>query len=72
MPRTRYGIREELKSLGLDACDLLFGGFRFQAKFTKKDVEQILAEFKGIYEDAVLYRVQETMRIQMRKYAYLF
>ncbi len=56
----------------LDACDLLFGGFRFQAKFTIKDVEQILAEFKGIYEDAVLYRVQETMRIQMRKYAYLF
>lgn len=56
----------------LDACDVLFGGFRFRAKFTWKDVEQILAEFKGIYEDEVIYRIQEIMRIQMRKYSYLF
>ncbi len=56
----------------LDACDVLFGGFRFQAKFTAKDVEQILAEFQGIYEDEILYRIRETMRIQMRKYSYLF
>ncbi len=56
----------------LDACDILFGDFRFQAKFTGKDVEQILTEFEGIYDDEILYRVYEIIRMQMRKYSYLF
>lgn len=56
----------------LDACDLLYGGFRFCAEFTMKDVNDILAEFEGIYEEGVLNRVREVMRMQMRKYSYLF
>jgi len=35
-------------------------------------VEHVLKEFWGIYEDAVLERVKEVMRMQIRKYAYLF
>lgn len=56
----------------MDACDTLYGGFRFKAGFTMKDVDAVLAEFDGIYEDRILERVLQTMRIQMRKYAYLF
>ncbi len=56
----------------LDACETLYGGFRFRAWFTMKDVESVLMEFKGIYEEAELKRVQEVMRMQIRKYAYLF
>lgn len=56
----------------LDACDVLYGGFRFRADFTMKDVEAVLKEFDGIYEDQILERVRETMRYQIRKYAYLF
>jgi hypothetical protein len=37
-----------------------------------KDVDAILQEFVGIYEEAILDRVREVMRIQMRKYAYFF
>jgi hypothetical protein len=56
----------------LDACDLLRSKYRFHANFTMKDVDAILQEFTGIYEDAILNRVRETMRVQMRKYAYFF
>lgn len=56
----------------IDACDILFGGFRFKAGFTMKDVDAVLAEFDGIYEDEILERVRQVMRIQMRKYEYLF
>lgn len=58
--------------LQLDACDMLGGEYRFQAWFTMEDVEKILQEFQGVYEDRILIRVQETIRMQMRKYAYLF
>lgn len=37
-----------------------------------EDVEKILQEFQGVYEDRILIRVQESIRMQMRKYAYLF
>jgi hypothetical protein len=56
----------------LDACDLLDGTYRFHADFNMKDVDAILQEFVGIYEEAILDRVREVMRIQMRKYAYFF
>lgn len=56
----------------LDACDVLYGDCRFEADFTIKDVEHVLEEFRGIYADAVLERVKEVMRMQIRKYAYLF
>lgn len=56
----------------LDACDILYGEFRFKATFTIKDVDEILAEFTGIYEKEILDRVREIVRIQMRKYSYLF
>lgn len=56
----------------LDACELLYGGFTFQASFTVKDLDDILAEFHGIYQEEILNRVRETMRRQIRKYSYLF
>lgn len=56
----------------LDACEILYGGFRFHAFFTMKDVELLLEEFRGLYEERILIRVLETMGQQMRKYAYLF
>lgn len=56
----------------LDACELLYGEKRFRAMFTVKDLEQILREFSGIYEEKILRRVYEVMRWQMRKYGYLF
>jgi hypothetical protein len=37
-----------------------------------KDVELLLEEFRGLYEERILIRVLETMGQQMRKYAYLF
>jgi F0F1-type ATP synthase membrane subunit a len=40
--------------------------------FTMKDVEQILQNFQEIYKEQVLERVREVMRMQMRKYEYLF
>lgn len=56
----------------LDACEVLYGGFVFQASFTIRDVEDILAGFRGIYEEAVLERICEVMRIQLRKYSYFW
>lgn len=56
----------------LDACEILFGNCTFKAWFTMKDVEAVLQEFQGIYQDKILERVRNVMRMQMRKYAYLF
>lgn len=56
----------------LDACEMLYGGERFRAMFCMKDVEEVLKEFEGIYEDAVLSRVRQVMQTQICKYAYLF
>lgn len=56
----------------MDACELLYGGFRFRAEFTMKDVEAVLEEFAGIYDEKILERVRQVMRMQMRKYKYLF
>lgn len=56
----------------LDACESLYRDFRMRASFTVKDAVQILSGFHGVYEEAVLERVQEVMRIQMRKYSHFF
>lgn len=56
----------------LDACELLYGGFVFRAHFTAKDVDTILTEFQGIYQDEILTRIRETLCRQIRKYLYLF
>ena len=55
-----------------DACDILCGSFRFKAAFTMKDVDAALNEFRGIYEEEIRDRVRCVMRMQMRKYAFLF
>lgn len=56
----------------LDACEILYGGFIFRADFTMRDVTDILSEFRGIYDERILNRVEDTLRWQLRKYAYLF
>lgn len=56
----------------VDACELAFPGTAFQAWFTAKDVKEVLGEFEGIYEAKILRRAEETIRMQMRKYSYLF
>jgi len=56
----------------LDACEMLYGGFVFRAHFTMKDVNEILAELEGYYEERILNRVREVIGRQMRKYSYFF
>lgn len=56
----------------LDACELAFPQYEFQAYFTMKDVEAALKPFCGIYEDKILQRVELCLRDRMRKYRYLF
>jgi len=56
----------------LDACELAFPQFPFHAEFTLRDVEEILGEFSGIYEDRVLARVRDVMGMQIGKYGYIF
>ena len=56
----------------LDACEALYRNIRVRMWFTMKDVEQILQNFQEIYKEQVLERVREVMRMQMRKYEYLF
>lgn len=56
----------------LDACEVLYKEFRFRAWFTMEDVNAVLTELQDIYEETVQKRVREVMRMQMRKYAYLF
>lgn len=55
----------------LDACEKLYGTARIRMWFTMGDVVRILQEFRGIYEERILDRVREVMRVQMRKYQYL-
>lgn len=55
-----------------DACQSLYGDVRIRMWFTMEDVEQILKEFRGIYEERVLERVRDVMRLQIRKYSCLF
>lgn len=56
----------------LDACEMLFPSFPFRAWFTMEDVTDILAEFRGTYDGRILQRVEQTMRMQIRKYQYMF
>lgn len=56
----------------LDACELLFPESPFRASFTIEDVTAVLSLARGIYQEAVLSRVEETMRMQIRKYGYMF
>lgn len=56
----------------IDECDILFGKYPVKFYFDIKDVEQILGEFQGIYEPEILNRVYQLMKVQIRKYAYLF
>ena len=56
----------------LDAIEQLYPRQPFQAWFTIGDVQNILAELAGFYEPAAVRRIDETMRQQFRKYAYLF
>lgn len=56
----------------LDACELLFPAVRFKATFTVEDAVNVLSEFRGIYDEAILRRVEDTIRMQIRKYRYMF
>lgn len=56
----------------LDACELLFPAVRFRAAFTIEDAIHILSEFRGVYDEAILRRVEDTIRMQIRKYSYMF
>lgn len=56
----------------LDACEMLFPAARFRAAFTVEDAMNVLSEFRGIYDEAILRRVEDTIRMQIRKYSYMF
>lgn len=51
---------------------MLFPENPFHAGFTIGDIENILNEFQGIYEPGILQRIEDVMRMQIRKYAYMF
>lgn len=55
----------------MDAAEELYG-CPLKLNFTMKDVEGLLKQFEGIYDGAILRRVEDILRKQRRKYAYLF
>ena len=56
----------------LDACESAFPEQIVSFHFSKKDIENEINQFEGIYENEVLMRTKELLYRQMRKYAYLF
>lgn len=56
----------------LDACEIAFPEKNVSFHFSKKDIENEIDQFKGIYNEETLTRVKELLYRQMRKYEYLF
>ncbi len=56
----------------LDACEMLYPEYQFRASFGIEDVLKILSDYKGIYDDMILERIESVMRGQIKKYQYLF
>ena len=56
----------------LDACESAFPEQIVSFHFSKKDIENEINQFEGIYENEALMRTKELLYRQMRKYAYLF
>ncbi len=56
----------------LDVCEMLYPEYRFRASFGIEDVLKILSDYKGIYDDMILERIESVMRGQIKKYQYLF
>ncbi|MDO5349194.1 MAG: hypothetical protein Q4E86_04560 [Lachnospiraceae bacterium] len=55
----------------LDCAEELYGK-QIYFRFSEADILAELREMQGIYEDWILHRVEETLRMQKRKYQYLF
>ena len=55
----------------LDAAESICGR-SVKLRFQINDALEILEEFRGVYSDAILARVEETLRMQRWKYRYLF
>lgn len=55
----------------LDAAEQIYGK-QLRFHFWEQDIRAELAGLAGIYEDAVLRRVETVLNWQMRKYQYLF
>lgn len=55
----------------LEAAESLYG-VNLSCRFSIKDVLEILDQFKNIYDERIIRRIEETMRWQMRKYQYMF
>ncbi len=53
----------------MDVAEELYG-VHFHYWFTEKDVELLLRRAEDIYDAAIIQRVLEVMRLQMRKYRY--
>ena len=54
----------------LEAVENLYGN-QIQFSLTSADIQSMLQQFKGIYSIEIIERVEEVLRAQMRKYAYL-
>ena len=54
----------------VDAAELMYGT-QFAFWFDANDVERLVAQASAFYENDVLERVEQTIREQMRRYAYL-
>ena len=52
------------------ACQLY--GSRLKFHFTKEQILQKLQEFKDVYDDEIVARVERVLLEQMRRYGYLF
>ncbi|MBS6194610.1 MAG: hypothetical protein KH828_03380 [Clostridiales bacterium] len=57
--------------LQMDAAEEMYGQ-QLQLNFTQKDVEACLKTYEPYYEKSVTERIEEILRIQQRKYSYLF
>lgn len=55
----------------LDAVEEIYGE-HIKFHFQMKDVINELEKFKGIYDEAIIKRIEMVLRLQMRKYQYLF
>ena len=55
----------------VNAVHKLYGSF-VKFYFTEQDVDEIVDSLKDYYEDAILNRVKEVLKSQIKKYDYMF
>ena len=55
----------------LNAVEELYGS-KLKLYFNQKDVQKLLDDLKGLYDDEIIKQVESVLYEQMRKYQYFF